>query len=132
MSHRIFTAHRISFVVLAVGMLLPFACKTLGAASTPPISRIAFLGDSITVGVGVSTYAANQENNPKRYSSVTTELLRAKNPHITEINMGASGHALIWGGKDYPNTVLAKNPDAVVIQYGICDYGWGSWRMSSG
>ena len=57
-------------------------------ASDSAITRIAFLGDSITEGVGVKEKARD------RYASVATRLLAGKHPGITEINLGKSGRAL--------------------------------------
>lgn len=89
-------------------------------AVTGPISRIAFLGDSITAGVGV--------RSPKtdRYSSVATRLLQSRFPDLTEINLGRSGQALCQQKASYAESeVLAQNPDAVVIQWGVNDQYWG-------
>ena len=85
-----------------------------------PITRIAFLGDSITAGVGVK--------NPKtdRYSTVATRLLQSRFPGLTEINLGRSGRALCQQKSHYAEEeVLSQNPDAVVIQWGVNDHYWG-------
>lgn len=83
------------------------------------INRILFLGDSITCGVRVSQPA-------KRYSSQVTKLLKTTNPNIKEINLGRSGRALCQQSKDYARQeVLAANPDAVVIAWGVNDAYWG-------
>ena len=87
--------------------------------SLPALARIAFLGDSITAGVGVKSPA-------DRYSSVATRLLQERFPNLTEINLGRSGQALSAQKPDYAEAeVLSKNPDAVVIQWGVNDHYWG-------
>jgi lysophospholipase L1-like esterase len=88
-------------------------------ASTPAITRIVFLGDSITAGVGVQDCAKG------RYSTVTTRLLADKYDAITEINLGQSGRALCQQDASYSDSVLKQNPDAVVIQWGANDQYWG-------
>jgi len=88
-------------------------------ASDSAITRIAFLGDSITEGVGVNEKARD------RYASVATRLLAGKHPGITEINLGKSGRALCQQEAGYSESVLKQNPDAVVIQWGVNDQYWG-------
>jgi len=87
--------------------------------ATPAITRIAFLGDSITVGVGVKDRAK------ERYTTVTTRLLVGTHPAITEINLGQSGRALCQQNAGYLESVLKQSPDAVVIQWGVNDHYWG-------
>jgi len=41
------------------------------------------------------------------------------------VNLGRSGDALCRQKPDYPERVLAENPDAVVIQWGVNDQYWG-------
>ncbi|NBV24581.1 MAG: SGNH/GDSL hydrolase family protein [Proteobacteria bacterium] len=88
-------------------------------ASRPAITRIAFLGDSITAGVGVKDKAK------ERYATVATRLLAGTQSAITEINLGQSGRALCQQNASYPESVLKQNPDAVVIQWGVNDQYWG-------
>ena len=83
------------------------------------ITRIAFLGDSITTGVGVKIPAK------ERYATVTTCLLASKYSSITEINLGQSGRSLCQQNADYSASVLKQNPDALVIQWGVNDHYWG-------
>ena len=106
---------------------LPFFAGNATAAdpSVAPVKleRVVFVGDSITVGVGISV---NRESD--RYSSVATRLLKEKHPDITEINCGASGGALSGGADgDYQaEAILKHKPDAVVIQWGVNDHFWGA------
>lgn len=79
------------------------------------IKRLVFVGDSITCGIGVK----NRDSD--RYPALTVKLLQKKFPKITEINLGQSGYALGMQSATYANELLAKNPDAVVIQWGVND-----------
>jgi lysophospholipase L1-like esterase len=109
-------------LILRIGAILSFPLAAFAAdipSSLPPLSRMAFLGDSITAGVGVKSPA-------DRYSTVTTRLLQERFPNLTEINLGRSGQALSAQKPDYAEAeVLSKNPDAVLIQWGVNDQYWG-------
>ncbi|HEY3378609.1 MAG TPA: SGNH/GDSL hydrolase family protein [Armatimonadota bacterium] len=87
------------------------------AATTGP-RRIAFLGDSITAGVGVS-------DPLHRYSTLVTKALTTADAKVEEINMGISGQALCGQGANYAADVLQRQPDAVVIAWGVNDEYWG-------
>lgn len=110
-------------VLVSLHALLFISLSSLAAENPPvpqPITRIAFLGDSITAGVGV--------RSPKtdRYSTVATRLLQSRFPDLTEINLGRSGQALCQQKPTYAEAeVLSQNPDAVVIQWGVNDQYWG-------
>jgi lysophospholipase L1-like esterase len=105
--------------LLVMQSVVTWAQTPKKSASDPSITRIVFLGDSITEGVGVKDKAKD------RYSTVTTRLLGAKHPSITEINLGQSGRALCQQEAGYSESVLKQNPDAVVIQWGVNDQYWG-------
>jgi lysophospholipase L1-like esterase len=110
--------------VILVLLLLVFpsaswAAENGSAASAGTVSRVFFLGDSITVGVGVQNRAT------ERYSTVATRLLQARFPGCIEINLGRSGRALCQQDADYAAGILRQNPDAVVIQWGVNDHYWG-------
>jgi lysophospholipase L1-like esterase len=83
------------------------------------LGRVAYLGDSITCGVGVRDREAN------RYSAVATGLLKAKDTNVVEVNLGRSGHALCQQAANYPQQVLNAKPDSVVIQWGVNEQFWG-------
>ncbi len=110
----------VSLVLLAL-----LACPGMSEPQTPSakapltVGRVAYLGDSITCGVGVRDRGAN------RYSAVATRLLRTKDPNAVEVNLGRSGHALCQQDVDYAKQVLAAKPDSVVIQWGVNDQFWG-------
>ena len=82
-------------------------------------SRIVFIGDSITAGVGVS------DQNTSRYSTVVTRLLQQKNPEAYEVNLALSGQALCQQAPSYAADILQHAPDALVIQWGVNDHYWG-------
>ncbi|MEK0446468.1 MAG: hypothetical protein RLZZ399_1789 [Verrucomicrobiota bacterium] len=108
--------------ILRLCAALSFPLAALAADTTPALpalERIAFLGDSITSGVGVKSQAY-------RYSTVATRLLQERFPNLTEINLGRSGQALSSQKPNYAEAeVLSKNPDAVVVQWGVNDQYWG-------
>jgi lysophospholipase L1-like esterase len=105
--------------LLMVRLSSAFA-QTPEPLKTPPnLSKIAFLGDSITVGVGV------KDLGKERYSTVATRLLSTRHAGITEINLGQSGRALCHQNSGYAGSVLEQKPDAVVIQWGVNDQFWG-------
>lgn len=89
------------------------------AAASRNVSRVLFLGDSITAGVGVNDRAT------ERYSAVTTRLLQERFPGCIEVNLGQSGRALCEQDADYAEEILRQGPDAVVIQWGVNDHYWG-------
>ena len=108
--------------ILLLQTLLQLSISGLAENKAPSgeIRRIAFLGDSITAGVGVKTPKTD------RYSTVATRLLQDRFPGLTEINLGRSGQALCQQKDNYAEAeVLAQNPDAVVIQWGVNDQYWG-------
>lgn len=97
---------------------------TLRAETAPqfrlePIQRMVFVGDSITVGVGVKNMKKD------RYAALTVEALKTDFPQITEINLGRSAQALCQQPDDYAKSILDQNPDTVVIQWGVNDHFWG-------
>jgi lysophospholipase L1-like esterase len=114
---------RSTFIIFtALVFILPAIASAQNAevkASSPAIARIAFLGDSITAGVGV------KDKTKERYATVTTRLLASTYPGITEINLGQSSRALCQQNSSYAESVLKQNPDAVVIQWGVNDQYWG-------
>lgn len=105
-------------VALALSLVAGTSWSMPSSVPLPPLKRVLFLGDSITVGVGCSS-------KEKRYSSIATELLRKDSPEIQEVNLGSSGAGLSQQAENYPETVLAQNPDAVVVQWGVNDQYWG-------
>jgi acyl-CoA thioesterase-1 len=110
-------------LLFSLPVLFLAASGTSAADPTPSvaqISRIAFLGDSITAGVGVKSPKTD------RYSTVATRLLQSRFPDLTEVNLGRSGQALCQQKNNYAEAeVLSQNPDAVVIQWGVNDQYWG-------
>lgn len=83
------------------------------------LGRIVFVGDSISVGVGVTNRSTS------RYSTVATRLLKQKHPDAHEINLAQSGRALCQQRPTYAHDILKHEPDALVIQWGVNDQFWG-------
>jgi len=114
---------RKSLTLFAALFVAPMAVTCAQAPETnlpaPVISRIVYLGDSITEGIGVNDAAT------ERYSTVATRLLANQHAGITEINLGQSSRALCQQDAGYSESVLKQNPDAVVIQWGVNDQYWG-------
>ena len=108
-------------LALGIGLLLvSFRALASESPIAGELNRIAFVGDSITAGVGVKSPKTD------RYSTVATRLLQSRFPNLTEINLGRSGQALCQQRPNYAESeVLAQNPDAVVIQWGVNDQYWG-------
>lgn len=105
---------------VVVTLLLTLGSSEVNASDTAgSLKRVAFVGDSITCGVGVK----NREES--RYSAVVTRLLKAGHPELTEVNLGRSGQALSQRRDDYYKEVLSSDPGAVVIQWGVNDQYWG-------
>lgn len=111
---------RVFLIALLVAYSAVTSAQTPQAkTSTRAITRIAFLGDSITTGVVV------KDRVKERYTTVTTDLLAGTHAAITEINLGQSGRAICQQNDGYLESVLKQNPDAVVIQWGVNDQYWG-------
>ena len=118
-----FVGKKCSLGILACcGLILAQRVQSAESLSKPSLERLVFVGDSITVGVGISV---NREID--RYSSTVIRYLKSKHPNLIEINLGASGQALCDRGEGAKQavTVLQKNPDAIVIQWGVNDHFWG-------
>jgi lysophospholipase L1-like esterase len=113
---------KLNTAVLCCGLPL-LAC----AADEPKV--IAFVGDSITVGVGAS-------NPARRYSTLAVEMLNkeAGKTLYKELNLAVSGSSMTthpWPRENtsgYPfiiDKVVEAKPDIVVINHGVNDNGGG-------
>lgn len=113
---------KLNTAVLCCGLPL-LAC----AADEPKV--IAFVGDSITVGVGAS-------NPARRYSTLAVEMLNkeAGKTLYKELNLATSGSSMTthpWPRENtsgYPfmiDKVVEAKPDIVVINHGVNDNGGG-------
>jgi len=103
-------------------MVLVGCCVNMSAPAQSidgvAIKRVVFVGDSITCGAGL-------KKQSDRFSSVTVALLREKYPEIEEVNLCRGGKGLFQHVGDNHTEILAKKPDAVVIQWGVNDFYWG-------
>ena len=99
-------------------------------AADDGVKTIAFVGDSITVGVGSSPRA-------KRYSTLAVDMLNreAGKTLYKELNFAVSGSSMTthpWPNKRasaYPfkiNPVVKAKPDIVVINHGVNDNSGGA------
>ena len=110
---------------LWAGVIVAMMALTLAHPATPADSpeagtpsRVVFVGDSVTAGVGVSAPSL-------RYSSRVVELLRGQGQAATEVNLGKSGQALCQQPEGYATEVLQAQPDVLVVQWGVNDHFWG-------
>ena len=108
---------KLTTLLLLLVTALPLVAQDKG--KVPSLGKILFIGDSITAGVGVKDRANN------RYSTVTTRMLKEKYPDVVEVNLAQSGRALCQQKHNYPESLLNRKPDAVVIQWGVNDQYWG-------
>ncbi len=101
--------------------LLAFA--SVARAADPPADfffkpndRIVFLGDSITEQYG--------------YSSDIELYLTTRFPsgNFTFLNAGINGDTATGGANRFKNHVLAENPTAVTIDFGMNDGGYGAFK----
>ena len=110
--------HRIATLLLATTTTFQLGIQ---AQDKPEhsLGKVLFIGDSITAGVGVKDRANN------RYSTATIRLLKEKHPEAEEVNLAQSGRALCQQRTGYADSLLKREPDAVVIQWGVNDQYWG-------
>lgn len=92
------------------------------------LMKIAFLGDSISAGVGASTPA-------RRYATLVTKGLSQGQGKFEEVNLAISGSTMVdqpWPAplsSGYPHRLrqaLENKPDILVIQHGTNDNAVGS------
>ena len=102
-------------VILMLALLPVIPRAGHGAES---LGRIAFVGDSISAGVGA-------RGRTHRYSTVAVRRLREKHPNVQEINLAQSGRALCQQQPTHARDILRREPDALVIQWGVNDQYWG-------
>ncbi len=85
--------------------------------------KLCFYGDSITVGGNGSGFLGIDPNMPGFDTLVTDSLKQiCNNPNITFTNRSKGGEATLWGYNNVP-TVVADNPDLVVLCWGMNDLG---------
>ena len=88
--------------------------------------KICFYGDSITVGGNGSGFLGIEPNMPGFDTLVTDSLKQIyNNDNITFTNRSKGGEATLWGYQNVP-TVIADNPDLVVLCWGMNDLGLSS------
>jgi acyl-CoA thioesterase-1 len=104
------------FAAAVNSLLIAILCVAAAHAQGPPI-KLAFLGDSLTAGYGVSPAQAI----PARLEAA----LRAQGRDVTVINHGVSGDTAA-GGLARVDWMLADKPDIVLVELGANDSLRGS------
>ena len=93
--------------------------------------KICFYGDSITVGGNGSGFLGIAPNMPGFDTLVTKSLRKIyDNPEITFTNRAKGGENTLWG-YDNVSTVIADNPDLVVLCWGMNDLGISSQKFKN-
>lgn len=100
--------------------------KTVEKLKNNKVLNIVFYGDSITTGansssvVGAAPYAAT-------WMTMFAESLKAKykNTNITTVNTAVGGTASAWGVQNVQERVVSKNPDLLVLGFGMNDGNGG-------
>jgi len=99
------------FAAAVNSLLIAILCATIAHAQTAPI-KLAFLGDSLAAGYGVSPALAI----PARLEAA----LRKEGRNVTVINHGVSGDTTA-GGLERVDWMLADKPDIVMVELGAND-----------
>jgi len=101
------------FVLIAVALL----AATSAQSAEEPFTIVAF-GDSTTAPRGGLTV----------YATLLQEQLQAKDRPLNVINAGVGGNTTAMARARFEKDVLARQPDVVVIQFGINDAAVDVWK----
>ena len=104
------------FAAAVNSLLIAILCLAAAHAQSPPI-KLAFLGDSLTAGYGVSPAQAI----PARLEAA----LKAQGRNVTVLNHGVSGDTAA-GGLARVDWMLGDKPDIVLVELGANDALRGS------
>lgn len=114
------TFRRVLALAAAVGVAVSVALTMTGCAmpktepSQPTGPKVAFYGDSYTLGTGASSEAV-------RWSTVISQQ-RGWNEFNPSVNgLGFVNNRTLFGEGDLPSLVIADNPDIVFITMGLND-----------
>ena len=93
--------------------------------------KICFYGDSITVGANGSGFMNIDPYMPSFDRLVTKSLMQVyDNPNITFSNRAKGGENTLWGYENV-STVIADNPDLIVLCWGMNDLGISSQKFKT-
>jgi len=102
-------------VVIAASLSLAACNPADGAAERDPTAvRVAFYGDSYTLGTGASA-------TEKRWSTVVSEQRGWSEFNPSVNGLGFINNRNTFGGDDLPGQVIADNPDIVFVTMGLND-----------
>lgn len=102
------------FAAIAVAVVVLAGCTPQSAAPLRDATRVAFYGDSYTLGTGASDPAL-------RWSSIVCDE-RGWNEFNPSVNgLGFVNNRAIFGDGDLPSMVIADDPDVVFITMGLND-----------
>ena len=99
------------FAAAVNSLLIAILCVTIAHAQPAP-TKVAFLGDSLAAGYGVSPAQAI----PARLEAA----LKKQGRNVTVINHGVSGDTTA-GGLERVDWMLADKPDIVIVELGAND-----------
>ena len=99
------------FAAAVNSLLIAILCAVSAHAQTAPI-KLAFLGDSLAAGYGVSP----AQSIPPRLEAA----LKQQGRNVTVINHGVSGDTTA-GGLERLDWMLADKPDIVIVELGAND-----------
>jgi acyl-CoA thioesterase-1 len=104
------------FAAAVNSLLIAILCASMAHAQTAPVNgepvKLAFLGDSLAAGYGVSPAQAI----PAQLEAA----LRKQGRNVTVINHGVSGDTMA-GGLGRIDWMLADKPDIVIVELGAND-----------
>jgi len=115
-------ARTIAATVLVAAMLGLAACTNATASDEPVIvaaadsdgARVAFYGDSYTLGSGASGQAL-------RWSTVLSEQYGWDELNPSVSGLGFMRNRTLFGEGDLPSLIIADNPDVVIVTMGLND-----------
>ncbi len=109
------------------GPLPEFRCGNLSAtmrklSGKKPLTVVA-LGDSITLGIGVSGYRGEPPYMPTWADLFTGQLAKIYGDHHIQLyNAGLGGMTSRWGDDNAASAVASLDPDLVIIAFGMNDF----------
>lgn len=84
------------------------------------------LGDSITLGINVSSYRQAPPYMPTWLDLFAGELRRRTGTKVRMVNAGLGGMTAAWGKENARDAVASVSPDLVIVAFGMNDF----WSVS--